>query len=301
MALQTNIDTDLSSYMKNKSSWIEQHLDALVFEKDCPYKKLFQACRYSLFSGGKRLRPILTLATAEMLGADIDKAIIPACAIEMIHTYSMIHDDLPCMDDDDFRRGKPSLHKAFTEAEAVLAGDLLLTYAFEVLSAAPQLTANQKVALITLIAKNSGSEGMVAGQWMDITAEGLILDIESLRCIHRYKTGALITASIESGAIVANASPNETLTLREFGNAIGLAFQIIDDVVDVTESHQKHGKAVASDAANNKTTYVSLLGIEGAKKKAVQLLEEGYLHLNKLSRDTSLLAQLARKLVHRKI
>ena len=290
---------DIPSYLKDIREQIEKKLEDLIPEKNVVHTQLFRAARYSLIGGGKRLRPILTLATAKTLGITPPKALNAACAIEMIHTYSLIHDDLPCMDDDDYRRGKPSLHKAFGEGHAVLAGDYLLTFAFEVIATDPNLDADQKVALIALLAKNSGGDGMIGGQIMDIEAEGLQLDIDNLRQIHRYKTGAMITASVEFGAIIAGASEAQLKCLRRFGDDIGLAFQIIDDVLDVTASKQKHGKEVASDAINKKMTYVGLLGLEPARQSAFTLLERAQKHLIDLKIDTVLLQELARRLVHR--
>lgn len=289
----------IETYLKTKTALVEQKLNALIPEKETEYDSLYKAARYSLLAGGKRLRPILAIATAEAFGKTDHTALSAACALEMIHTYSLIHDDLPCMDNDDFRRGKPSLHKAFGEGHAVLTGDYLLTYAFEVVANDPFLHAPQKVALIRLIAKNSGCQGMIAGQVMDIHAEGKSLTIESLKQIHRYKTGALINASILTGAIIADASPAEFQLLNDFGHDIGLAFQIVDDVIDVTSSEIKHGKKLASDAANNKTTYVTLLGIEKARQMADSLYLCSLSHLDGLKQDTSILKALARCLVHR--
>lgn len=290
---------DIDTYFHNQVKSIEATLESLIPEKQTPYSQLFQAARYSLLAGGKRLRPILTIATAETFGSHCQLAIQPACAIEMIHTYSLIHDDLPCMDNDDFRRGKPSLHKAFTEAEAVLAGDYLLTYAFEVVARDAHLTAIQKVDLITLLAKNSGSEGMIAGQVMDIAAENTPVDLEALKHIHNHKTGALITASIEFGGIIGRASQQELNALRNFGNDIGLAFQIIDDVLDVTSPTQKRGQATSSDITNKKSTYVSLMGLNQARDAAHNLLNSGLSHLESIKHDTSTLKAIAHRLVHR--
>lgn len=286
--------------MASYSQLIETQLDQLVPERDAPHKTLFQAARYSLLGGGKRLRPILTLATTETLGGDISAALVPACTVEMIHTYSLIHDDLPCMDNDDFRRGKPSLHKAFPEGHAVLTGDFLLTNAFEILAQHVQLTVEQRIALISILSRKSGSEGMIGGQVMDLEAEKKEINLADLRCIHRNKTGALLTASIEFGGIIAHASVEHMDILRVFGDEIGLAFQIIDDVLDITASKQKHGKTAASDITNNKTTYVSLLGLEQAQSLAHQLFLSAVSTLKQLPYDISLLEQLAELVVCRK-
>lgn len=290
---------DIDLYLKTKAQLVEKKLDDLVPLKETAYAMLFEAARYSLLGGGKRLRPVLTIATAETFGKPGESALSAACALEMIHTYSLIHDDLPCMDDDDFRRGKPSLHKAFDEGHAVLTGDYLLTYAFEVVVNDTTLSAQQKVALISLLAKNSGCQGMIAGQVMDIESEGKEIGLDHLKHIHHYKTGALINASILAGAVIANASPDEFKLLNDFGLDIGLAFQIVDDVIDVTSSEAKRGKAVASDVVNQKTTYVTLLGVEASKETADALYERALSHLAKINSDTSILQALAKRLVHR--
>lgn len=290
---------EIFEFLKSKSELIERHLDFLLPEKNVPYNQLYKAARYALLDGGKRLRPILTLATVETLKGSQKNALSPACALEMVHTYSLIHDDLPCMDDDDFRRGKPSLHKAFPEGLAVLTGDFLLTYAFEVILNDPLLNADQKVKLTQVLSKYSGGEGMIAGQVMDIDAEGKNIDIEALQNIHRRKTGAMIKASIEFGGIIANASNAEMESLRQYGDLIGLAFQIIDDLLDVTASTQKHGKATSSDAANNKMTFATLLGIDQSKKIADSLLEKAKSHLNTIDGNTKVLNHLSDYLVNR--
>lgn len=296
---------DITSYLQEKNALINSKLRELVVSKDefaTPSSgQLFSAARYALMGGGKRLRPLLTFATAEAFGSTAEAALSTACALEMIHTYSLIHDDLPCMDDDDFRRGQPTLHRAFTEAHAVLTGDYLLTYAFEVVVNDANLEPDQKVALVALIAKSSGGEGMIAGQIMDIEAEGQQIDINAMRCIHRHKTGALIAAAIECGGIVAGVRSSQAAILRRFGADLGLAFQIIDDVIDVTESMQKHGKAIASDETNGKATYVNLLGLEPARKEAEELLQKALASLKELEIETSLLGALAERLVYRKL
>lgn len=290
---------DISIYISDKNQQIEARLTQLVSEKNVAYNQLFKAARYSLFSGGKRLRPLLTLATAELFDPSGSvRALSAACAIEMVHTYSLIHDDIPCMDDDDFRRGKPSLHKAFGEAHAVLAGDYLLTLAFEVIAQDVHLLAEQKIALICLLAKHSGADGMIGGQVMDIEAVGKALNLEQLSAIHQCKTGAMICAAIESGALISGASPNEVAALRVFGSEIGFAFQIIDDVLDITASYKK-GKAVSSDSRNHKTTFASLMGIEAAKQTAQDLLECALTHLKQISRPTQMLQAIAKNLVLR--
>lgn len=289
----------IENYLLEGRERIEKHLSSLIPETQLPYDRLFKAARYALLGGGKRLRPLLALATSETLGTSSSMAINVACALEMVHAYSLIHDDLPCMDNDDFRRGKPTVHKAFDEAHAVLAGDYLLAQAFEVIATDQSLSSDQKIALVSLLARKGGGEGMVAGQVLDIESEGKRLTQTELAQIHTLKTGAMITASIEFGCIIANASTADTQELRLFGDEIGLAFQIIDDVIDVAESVQKHGKNISSDAVNNKTTYVTLLGKEAAEKQAYNLLDKALKRLNSLPYDTTILSLLAKKLVLR--
>lgn len=290
---------NIKDYLKNTAELVEKKLNTLIPEKITPFSLLFESARYSLLDGGKRLRPILTLATAEAFEASNEPALTVACAIEMIHTYSLIHDDLPCMDDDDFRRGKPSLHKVFGEGQAVLTGDYLLTFAFELIADDLYMNNEKKIALIALIAKSAGSQGMIAGQVMDILAEVKSIDLESLKLIHQYKTGALIKASILAGAILGNPSPEELQLLHKFGNDIGLAFQIVDDVIDVTSNELKKGLSLSSDEENHKTTYVSLLGVDQSRKAAEALFHSAIHHLSQITKDLSIINELAKCLVYR--
>lgn len=300
--MKTEAALDISSYLTDKALSVEKALDALIPKAQISaHDVLFSAARYSLLGGGKRLRPILALATAESLGASEISAMSTACALEMIHTYSLIHDDLPCMDNDDFRRGKPSLHRAYDEATAVLTGDYLLTYAFEVIADDLHLTSAQKVGLIRLLTHHAGGHGMIGGQVMDVGTEGISLSLEHINQIHAHKTGALIIASILAGAIIANAASEEIDALRLFGSDLGLAFQIIDDVIDVANSEQKHGRKIASDTTNNKTTYVTLMGIEAAQKTADDLYQSALGHLGKIRKNTHLLRQLAKLFVYRSV
>lgn len=278
---------------------VESRLQQLIASQHTPYQPLFDAARYALFSGGKRLRPQLTLATCELLGADPELALNPACAIEMIHTYSMIHDDLPCMDDDDFRRGKPTVHRAFSEGLAVLAGDYLLTVAFEILADAPGLDAQQRIELVKVASQVSGAHGMIGGQVMDLANEGRAADAKTLQTIHELKTGALIQGSVTCGAIAARASTEQLQQLRLFSEAIGLAYQIVDDIIDVTHSEAKHGKAKSSDLAHAKMTYVSCLGVQGAQAEAERQLEKAINLLHGFSGNADSLRNLAQRMVHR--
>lgn len=289
---------DISHYLKDKSQIIEEHLDKLIPEKKVPYNLLFQAARYSLIGGGKRIRPLLALVTAETLGCSPLHGLSAVCALEMIHTYSLIHDDLPCMDDDDYRRGKPSLHKKFPEGHAVLTGDFLLTLAFDVLANDDSLSPQQRLGLIQTLSKHAGGEGMIAGQVLDLASEGKNINLETLQLIHRNKTGAMIAASIQFGAIIAGASQEFMGILYSFGEDIGLAFQIVDDILDVTAS-QKHGKYIASDVVNNKATYVTLLGLDKSQQLASDLLNTALNKLKALPVDATLLTKFAQLIVNR--
>lgn len=290
----------IQEYLKEQTLVVDQRLDELIPEQNVPYNLLFQAARYSLIAPGKRLRPILALATTEALGGSLDAALSPACTLEMIHTYSLIHDDLPSMDDDDLRRGKPTLHKVYPEGQAILAGDFLLTYAFEVLAECPLLTAEQRVKLISVLAKRSGGKGMIAGQVMDLESEGKTINFKILKEIHCRKTAAMITASIEFGGIISHATSEQMQHLRKFGQDIGLAFQIVDDILDVTSSDIKLGKPAKSDITNNKATYVSTLGLDESKRCADNLYRSALESLEKLSLDTKWLASIAELIVCRK-
>jgi geranylgeranyl diphosphate synthase type II len=249
-------------------SLIEERLKELIPSRKDP---LLEAAKYSLLAPGKRLRPQLVLASAEAFGADLKKALDVACAIEMVHTYSLVHDDLPCMDDDDLRRGLPSLHKVYGEAIALLAGDYLLTYSFEVLAKAPFLSAEQKIELVQILSFASGSEGMIGGQAIDISSEGKKIDHDLLMKMHAGKTAALLAASLECGAIVANASMEQRQKIRRIGLEIGLAYQILDDILDATKTTKQLGKPAGSDAKKNKPTAISVYGLNEAQKKLEKL------------------------------
>lgn len=280
---------------------INTELERLIPRTDNLYSQLYDAARYSLLSGGKRLRPALTLAATKTLEGNVNAAIVPACAMEMVHTYSMIHDDLPSMDDDDYRRGKPTLHKIYPEGHAILTGSYLLTYAFELLATNPLLNPHQKTELVACLAQYAGSNGMIGGQVMDLYAVGKTPNLETLQQMYLNKTAALITASLEFGAIIAQASTTSRQLLRQFGQNIGYAFQIIDDIIDVTASEQKHGTTTASDEKNDKTTFVTLLGIDQSQTTAKQLLETALKQLQQLPGNHSQLSLLAHALINRDI
>jgi geranylgeranyl diphosphate synthase type II len=289
----------ITSYLEEQSILIEQKLNQLL---PIPYDStttLIEAARYALLNGGKRLRPILALTTTRVLQGDISLALKPACILEIIHTYSMIHDDLPCMDNDDYRRGQLTVHRKYTEGHAVLTGDFLLTYAFELLATDSLLCSDTKIALLSALTSHIGHEGMIGGQVMDIAYENQTISLEKLRVLHHNKTAALLIASLEFGAIIAKATPLQFNCLRQFGEKIGLAFQIIDDILDVTSSEIKHGKALSSDVLNEKSTYVSLLGLEQAKSYAQSSYQQAIQALKPLACDTSLLRGIADFMIQR--
>ncbi|MFN3234656.1 MAG: polyprenyl synthetase family protein [Gammaproteobacteria bacterium] len=265
---------------------------AYALPKPLPeHKMLFEALRYSALNPGKRFRPLLVYLTGEMLGASEEVLTPPACAVELIHCYSLIHDDLPAMDDADLRRGKPSCHKAFNEAIAILAGDGLLTLAFEVLSTAP-LDAEQRCDMIRTLSQASGPHGMVGGQAIDICNQ--ITDEKTLWRCHALKTGALIQASVLLGGIAGKADTRSMKVLEKFGEALGQLFQMQDDILDVTENTQTLGKTAGIDETNDKTTYVTLLGLEEAKEKVKQLTQETKTLLMHFENHDSLLSLVDR-------
>lgn len=259
----------LDAYLKDRQKIVEEALVRYLPDEDTPPHELNTAMHYSVFAGGKRIRPILCLAACEACGGDIAGAMPIACALELIHTYSLIHDDLPAMDNDDFRRGKPTCHKVFGDALAILAGDALLTEAFILLSRPEKfrITAEKRMAVMFEIAKAAGSTGMVGGQALDMRAEKVEPDEEALEDIHRRKTGALIIASVKSGAIVSGAGNHKIEILSEYARNIGIAFQISDDILNVEGNARIMGKETGSDAARGKSTYPSILGMETSRAR----------------------------------
>jgi geranylgeranyl diphosphate synthase, type II len=292
---------NIDLFLQSARAKIDERLPQLIAQSsDLPYAPLFSAARYALLAPGKRLRPMLVLAVAESYGIDQDHALVPACALEMIHTYSLIHDDLPCMDDDDLRRGKPTLHKVYPEWHALLTGDFLLTFAFEILSSAPFLDADQKLALVHSLSSHAGAQGMIGGQMIDLLSEGQSVDWKILEQMHRGKTAALITAALEFGGIISRVSPHDLNALQKAGSSIGIAFQLIDDVLDDTGVQEELGKTIGSDRGKDKATAVSLLGIEQAKVKADLLLQTAEENLSALSRPTPLLRALFDQMINRR-
>ena len=262
-----NVDTSLArSVLEDARRLVEARLHQLVaVDTSC---RLREAMRYSLFAGGKRIRPALVLATTRALGGNEDDALTFGCAVEMIHTYSLIHDDLPTMDDDDLRRGKPTCHKQFGEALAILAGDALHTRAFHVLLESGMSDGRSR-RLARALARAAGDTGMVGGQVRDLESGGVTPHAETLRAIHRMKTGALISAAVQGGATCSDASDAQREALLIYGEQLGLAFQIVDDVLDATSSTKELGKTTGKDVAANKMTYVALFGVDDAKARAI--------------------------------
>ena len=264
---------------------------------------LLEAMRYALLGGGKRLRPLFTLVTAQSLGEPLYRAMPAACAIEMVHSYSLVHDDLPAMDNDDLRHGKPSTHKAFGEWTAILAGDALLTLAFRTLCELEGVSAEIRMDCVRILADASGWRGMVGGQTFDMRLANdgrLVESLEALESLHAAKTGALIRASVELGARIAGATPEVLAGLCEFADGIGLAFQIMDDVLDVTASTEVLGKPAGSDARENKQTFVTFLGVDGARAHALATLAQAEAALVGVVRDAAPLRALGRMAVVRK-
>ncbi|HDR7717374.1 (2E,6E)-farnesyl diphosphate synthase [Bacillus albus] len=259
------------TFLKESKTFVEEKLVSYANELQCP-NVLREAMAYSLEAGGKRLRPLLLFATLQAFGKERNLGVGAACALEMIHTYSLVHDDLPCMDDDDLRRGKPTNHKVFGEAMAVLAGDGLLTYAFQVIMAYEQkeISAEKKVRLVLELAKAAGPEGMVGGQVADMEAEGKQLTIDELEYIHKHKTGKLLEFAVLAGSILSDATKEQEEKLLAFAKYIGLAFQIRDDILDVEGTEEEIGKPIGSDVSNEKSTYTTLFTVDRAK----DILEE---------------------------
>jgi len=279
---------------------VDAALERLLPAESTRPASIHQAMRYSVFAGGKRIRPILCLETARIFVADVTAALHPACAIEMIHTYSLIHDDLPALDNDDLRRGKPTCHKKFGEAAAILAGDALLTLAFETISAA-RVTPSQCVAIVKEVASAAGTvNGMVGGQVADLEAEGQRVDSEMLEYIHRSKTAALIRASVTAGALCAGAAADDVARLRRFGEIIGWAFQVTDDILDVEESSAALGKTAGKDIAQQKATYPAIHGLQRSHEIANDLAGKAVAELGPYREAASRLKEIAGYLVIRR-
>ncbi len=296
-------------FKSKTNEWIEEvdsALDQLLIAEDVPPQVIHHAMRYSMFAGGKRLRPILCLATAEMFNGDKTKVMPVACALEMIHTYSLIHDDLPDLDNDDFRRGKPTNHKVYGNAMAILAGDALLTHAFEILSKealADADAANNKQRLQANyeIANAVSSRGMIGGQVVDIISEdNPVKEPSVLRYIHTHKTGDLIKTSVRSGALLSGASKEELENITIYAEKIGMAFQITDDILDIEGDQQELGKDIGSDEKNQKLTFPSIYGLEKSKRMARNAITDAITFLEKTGRESAYLKELAMYILTRK-
>jgi geranylgeranyl diphosphate synthase type II len=289
----------LDQYLAERSALVDKALGRFLPKATVKPATLHKAMRYSLFAGGKRLRPILALAAAEACGGALDPALPHACAVECIHTYSLIHDDLPCMDDDDLRRGRPTNHKVFGEGIAVLAGDALLTIAFEILSRATPTRRYNSTTLIRELATAAGSLWLIAGQVLDLEGEGKPTSPRDLKFIHQSKTAALLTASIRLGAMSANAPEAKLQALTDFGHALGLAFQIIDDILDVTQTSAKLGKSAGKDAAAQKATYPAVFGLDRSRAEAHRLTQAARDAVKPFGKNSPPLLALADYLLNR--
>jgi geranylgeranyl diphosphate synthase type II len=293
---------DLKLYVEHKNRQINEALEK-IFQNFQSGEMLIKAMKYSLMAGGKRIRPVLCLGAAEAVGGKPEDALPAACAIEMIHTYSLIHDDLPAMDDDSLRRGKPTCHVAFDEATAILAGDALLTLAFEVLSAPLSEDSDSAVKwlkVIQIISAAAGCKGMIQGQMLDMASEGCKLSVSELEPMHALKTGALIEASLLCGALIADAGVQQKQMLKVYARNIGLAFQVTDDILNVEGNPELMGKSIGTDQQHGKCTYPSLLGLEASKKFAQQLVGNALQALENFDKKAEPLRALATYIIERK-
>ncbi|WP_101775106.1 (2E,6E)-farnesyl diphosphate synthase [Pasteurella oralis] len=288
---------DLSQLQQRINTFLTQQLNL-----DTHPSPLAEAMRYGVLLGGKRIRPFLVYATGRMLGADLSQLDYAAAGLEAIHAYSLIHDDLPAMDNDTLRRGQPTCHISFDEATAILAGDALQAFAFEILTQAPQLSAEQKLALVKTLSRAAGMQGMCLGQSLDLISEQKQITLDELKYIHRNKTGALLSAALKMGLICSPYFANQALEqqLQRYAEAIGLAFQVQDDILDIEGESEITGKTIGSDLMADKSTYPKLLGLVGAKQKAQQLYQIAINELENLPFDTAALRAIAEFVVNRK-
>ena len=293
---------DLDAYFFSHTKRINRALESIL-ETSGQTDRILEAMKYSLMAGGKRIRPILCMAAAETGGADAENALPAACALEMIHTYSLIHDDLPAMDNDVLRRGKPTCHMAFDEATAILAGDALLTLAFQTLSSIEFGNADQAknwLHIIQLISQAAGYCGLIQGQMIDIASEGSQLTLAELQSMHQLKTGALIRASLCSGALLSGLNSNRIKMLESYAQNIGLAFQVTDDILNVEGDPEMMGKAVGTDKLRNKTTYPSLLGLQESKKLVTELVNDALQAIESFDQKAEPLRAIANYIIARK-
>lgn len=292
---------DFKSRLNQGKQLVEDLLIDMLPKTAVYQKSVIDSMEYSLKAGGKRLRPILLIEACRALGGDVKKAYPFACAVEMIHTYSLIHDDLPAMDDDDLRRGKPTNHKVFGEGIAILAGDGLLNYAHELMikSIVEDIENKSLPRAAYEISNAAGVYGMIGGQCADLEGEGKPVDLKTLEFIHRHKTGALITAPLKAGAIIGGATKEQLESIEKYGEAIGLAFQITDDILDVVGDEKSLGKKVGSDEANEKSTYPSIYGLEESRKMAREQLEKALKQLEAFKDEADFFRELAKHIVER--
>ncbi len=294
---------DLQAYLSEKKAVVDSALTAYFPDPDGPASDVINAMKYSLFAGGKRLRPILCLAGAAAVGGTETDVLPVACAIELIHTYSLIHDDLPLMDNDDLRRGKPSNHKVFGEAVALLAGDGLLTEAFNLMTGAEireRVSPHDLLKVIGLIAQAAGYKGMIGGQVVDIQSEGKTVDFSLVEFMHTHKTGALITASVASGAILGGGNESQIQAITSYGRKTGLAFQISDDILDIEGDSKTMGKKVGADEQKGKITYPAVVGLSRSKEIQAELVEAASESLRVFDHEAEPLRQIARYIIERK-
>lgn len=290
---------DLKSYLAARAAETDAALEACLPKSTERPSTIHEAMRYSVFAGGKRLRPVLCLAAAKACGGEITDALPPACAVELMHTYSLVHDDLPAMDDDDLRRGRPTCHKVYGEGMAVLCGDALLTEAFIVLSSVAPTKRYSVREFVSELAETGGSRKLIGGQVMDLEGEGKKLTKRDLVRIHEAKTAALLTTSLRLGAMTANATPAKLEALTHFGRALGLAFQVIDDILDVTQSTEMLGKTAGKDQAVEKATYPAIMGLDASRKEAAKLTKEAMNALKPLGTKGHRLREIASHLLER--
>jgi putative geranyltranstransferase len=289
----------LKEYLQQSKADIENYLSSVLTSPNAEYAKLYESMNYSLLMGGKRIRPIITKAVIESLGGAWDAYKDVVCAIELIHTYSLIHDDLPAMDNDDYRRGKLTNHRVYGDGMAVLAGDGLLTYAFELVSHHKELSPTQVVQIIRSLAKGAGPSGMVGGQAFDLQSEGKFLPLEELVVLHKGKTGALFSAAVEIGLIVMNAPNSVRDAYLRYADHLGLLFQITDDILDVVGTQEELGKTPGSDERQHKATYVSILGLDTAKERAQEVANLALTALHDSNQTSPVLEGLVQYLMER--
>ncbi len=290
---------EVQEYLHKAAQQVDAALDRFIPKPATKPDSIHKAMRYSLFAGGKRLRPALALAAAEACGGSVQAALHAACAVECIHTYSLIHDDLPCMDDDDLRRGRPTCHVVFGEGLAVLAGDSLLTLAFEILAQAQPTSRHGIADLVRELSVASGSRWLIAGQVLDLEGEGKAVSKAALKFIHQAKTAALLTCALRLGAMSADVTPSKLKALTDFGQALGLAFQVIDDILDVTQSTEKLGKTAGKDVTAVKATYPALFGLKKSRKLAAELTAEALAALKPFGKKAVLMRAIAESLLVR--